>query len=212
MPRYFNAEFLILKREIYGNDLLLRAISPSEGNLALIVKNGANPNSRRGNMLDEGNLIAAKVYHKNHYYISEIELKENFSYLKTDLESIFYFRAILELLCQVYIYANKRFFYDVLKILKGCEKLVDREYTLFALIIKIFVIYDILKYPLICSISGQKITEGYTNGITFFALNRKPENKEFKKFSLLTKRSRFKFIRLLFATYFDTEFLKGIDL
>jgi hypothetical protein len=208
MREYVTALLLIVDYHKYTEDIVFVGISPYEGQRHIIVKKGANGTSKRGKLIDLGNMIKAKIYQRHHWYLSEAETVESFAFIKKDLQLIVLFQALLAVLKIAYVVPEKKLFHIVnstLRELKELDSHERQELSLFFLIIRVLAFYSLIEFPFRSSISGKKIYEGYFNGVNFYATDEKPDTNV-AYFSLTESRSRFNFLKFLLKNLLNIEF------
>lgn len=173
-------------------------ISPFEGQQTIVVKGGNRETSRRGKALDIGNAIKAKLYKRHHYYLTESEIVESFSFLKSDLTTIVLFQVLLAVLRQTYYLPERQFFFSVYNSLldMNLSKDVERvQLGLFLLIMKVLNFYDILEFPLTCQVCGNNIYQGNFDYLGFYCNDHKAKGGN--EFSLFTNTSRIDFLKTM---------------
>lgn len=198
MREYVSGLFLILDSRKYTDDMAFLGISPFEGQQTIVVKGGNRETSRRGKALDIGNAIKAKLYKRHHYYLTESEIVESFSFLKSDLTTIVLFQVLLAVLRQTYYLPERQFFFSVYNSLldMNLSKDVERvQLGLFLLIMKVLNFYDILEFPLTCQVCGNNIYQGNFDYLGFYCNDHKAKGGN--EFSLFTNTSRIDFLKTM---------------
>ncbi|MCC7304291.1 hypothetical protein IT418_02670 [bacterium] len=196
MREYVSGLFLILDSRKYTDDLAFIGISPFEGQQTIVVKGGNRETSTRGKALDIGNAIKAKLYKRHHYYLTESEIVESFSFLKSDLTTIVLFQILLAVLKQTYFLAERQFFFSLYNSLLdiNISKDVERaQLGIFLLIMKVLNFYDILEFPITCQICGNTIYQGNFDFLGFYCEKHKANNGS--EFSLFTNTTRIDFLK-----------------
>jgi len=195
---YISGLFIILDSRKYTSDLAFLSISPYEGRQTIIVKGGARSNSKRGKVLDTGNIIKAKIYKRHHYYLSESDIVDSFTFLKNNLSTIVLFQILLTVLKHTYYLPEKKFFFSVYKTLIELNESKDEgraELGLFLLIMKILNHYDLREFPLKCLVCKENIYQGNFDYLGFYCDKHKA--KRGVDFSLFSNRSRIDFLIIM---------------
>ena len=198
MREYVSGLFLILDSRKYTDDIAFLGISPFEGQQTIVVKGGNRETSRRGKALDIGNALKAKLYKRHHYYLTESEIVESFSFLKSDLTSIVLFQILLSVLRHTYYLPERKFFFSVYQSLLEMNEAKDYERAqlgLFLLIMKILNYYDILEFPLVCQVCGTTMYQGNFDYLGFYCNDHKAARGT--DFSLFSNTERIEFLRTM---------------
>ncbi len=198
MREYVSGLFLILDSRKYTDDVAFLGISPFEGQQTIVVKGGNRETSRRGKALDIGNALKAKLYKRHHYYLTESEIVESFSFLKSDLTSIVLFQILLAVLRQTYYLPERKFFFSVYNSLLEINQSKDIERTqlgLFLLTMKVLNFYDIVSFPLACQVCESNIYQGNFDYMGFYCEEHKAIGGT--SFSLFSNESRIDFLRTM---------------
>ena len=198
MREYVSGLFLILDSRKYTDDIAFIGISPYEGQQTIVVKGGNRETSRRGKALDIGNSLKAKLYKRHHYYLTESEIVESFSFLKSDLTTIVLFQILLAVLKYTYYLPERQFFFSVYHSLLDMNLAKDVERAqlgLFLVIMKILNFYDIVVFPITCQVCGTPTYQGNFDFLGFYCNEHKAEKGT--DFSLFTNESRIDFLKTM---------------
>lgn len=198
MREYVSGLFLILDSRRYTDDIAFIGISPYEGQQTIIVKGGNRETSHRGKVLDIGNALKAKLYKRHHYYLTEAEIVESFSFLKNDLTTIVLYQILLAILKYTYYLPERQFFFSVYKSLLELNESKDverAELGLFLVIMKVLNFYDIVAFPIICQVCNKGTYQGNFDYLGFYCDDHKAKGGT--DFSLFTSRSRIDFLRTM---------------
>lgn len=196
MREYVSGLFLILDSRKYTDDTAFLSISPYEGQQTIVVKGGNRETSKRGKVLDIGNSVKAKLYKRHHFYLTEAEIVESFSFLKSNLNTIVLLQILLTILKKTYYLPERQFFFSVYKSLIELNESRDAERAdlgLFLVIMKILNFYDILEFPITCQVCGNNIYQGNYDFLGFYCNDHKA--KEGTDFSLFSTNTRIQFLR-----------------
>lgn len=207
MREHITALLLIVDYRKFTEDLVFVGISPYEGQRHIIVKKGNTGVSKRRKLVDLGNLIKVKIYERHHWYLSESESVESFSYIKKELSLIILYQALLAVLKITYVIPEKKLFYIVystLRDLKDEPTLDKQELSLFILIIRVLSHYSLLQFPFTCDVCGKKVYEGYFNGTSYFCNDHKPSRTEY--FSIVNSHERFVFLKKVLKHLLNIDF------
>lgn len=198
MREYISGLFLILDSRKYTSDLAYASISPYEGQQTIIIKGGNTRTSKRAGALDIGNAVKAKLYKKHHFYLTESDIVESFSFIKSSLSNIVLFQILLAVLHKTYQLPERKFFFSVYNSLLELEQSRDEERVelgLFLLTMKILNFYDILTFPIVCEVCGNNIYSGNFDMNGFFCDEHKAPIGS--NFSLFTTKDRVDFLRFM---------------
>jgi len=198
MREYVSGLFLILDSRKYTDDIAFLGISPYEGQQTIVVKGGNRETSRRGKALDIGNALKARLYKRHHYYLTESEIVESFSFLKSDLTSIVLFQILLAILRHTYYLPERKFFFSVYQTLLELNQSKDLERAqlgLFLLIMKVLNFYDIISFPLTCQVCENNIYQGNFDFLGFYCTDHKAAHGT--DFSLFSNEERIDFLRTM---------------
>lgn len=198
MREYVSGLFLILDSRKYTDDIAFLAMSPYEGQQTIVVKGGNRETSKRGKALDIGNALKARLYKRHHYYLTESEIVESFSFLKSDLTSIVLFQILLAILRHTYYLPERQFFFSVYKTLLELNQSKDLERAqlgLFLLIMKVLNFYDIIAFPLTCQVCENNIYQGNFDFMGFYCEEHKSAHGT--AFSLFSNAERIDFLRTM---------------
>lgn len=194
MREYVSGLFLILDSRKYTEDMAFLAISPYEGQHTIIVKGGNKETSRRGKSLDIGNAIKAKLYKRHHLYLTEADIVESFGFLKNHLSTITLLQILLTVLKHTYYLPERQFFFSVYQTLLELNEAADLERAelgLFLVIMKILNFYDLIEFPLTCTVCGVTTYQGNYDYLGFYCNDHKAqEGNDFSLFSV-SQRSQF---------------------
>lgn len=198
MREYVSGLFLILDSRKYTDDIAFLGISPFEGQQTIVVKGGNRETSRRGKALDIGNALKAKLYKRHHYYLTESEIVESFSFLKSNLTTIVLYQVLLAVLRHTYYLPERQFFFSVYNSLLEMNQSKDEERAqlgLFLLIMKILNFYDIIEFPLMCQVCESNIYQGNFDYLGFYCTEHKAAQGT--DFSLFSNVARIDFLRTM---------------
>lgn len=198
MREYVSGLFLILDSKKYTDDIAFRGISPFEGQQTIVVKGGNRETSRRGKALDLGNTIKAKLYKRHHYYLTEAEIVESFSFIKSDLVTIVLFQILLAVLKHTYFLPERSFFFSLYQSLLELNEAKDVERAqlgIFLLIMKVLSFYDVVSFPFTCHICGVHTYQGNFDYLGYYCNDHKA--KEGTDFSLFSNEDRVAYLSLI---------------
>ncbi len=198
MREYVSGLFLILDSRKYTDDIAFLSISPYEGQQTIVVKGGNRETSKRGKVLDIGNSVKAKLYKRHHFYLTEAEIVESFSFLKNNLATIVLLQILLAVLKRTYYLPERQFFFSVYKSLIELNESNDVERAdlgLFLVIMKVLNFYDIIEFPLKCQICNTNVYQGNFDYLGFYCNEHRAANGT--DFSLFTTNSRIEFLRTM---------------
>lgn len=198
MREYVSGLFWILDSRRFTDDIVFDAISPYEGQQTIIVKGGSRGNSKRGKVLDLGNAVKTKVYKRHHYYLSESEIVESFSFLKNNLSSIVLFQILLTVLKRTYFMPERKFFFSVYRTMLELNESKDverAELGIFLTIMKILNHYELLEFPLNCQVCASNLYQGNFDFLGFYCPDHLAENGT--NFSLFSTRDRVEFLKII---------------
>jgi recombinational DNA repair protein (RecF pathway) len=198
MREYVSGLFLILDSRRYTDDVAFLSISPYEGQQTIVVKGGNRETSRRGKVLDIGNTIKAKLYKRHHFYLTEADIVESFSFLKRNLTTIVLFQILLAVIRHTYYLPERQFFFSVYNSLLEFNQSNDLERAelgLFLLIMKILNYYDVCTFPFICQVCGNAVYEGNYDYLGAYCNEHK--SRIGTPFSLFSAKSRIDFLRII---------------
>jgi len=207
MHEHISTTLFILDYKKYDRDTVFVGISPYEGQRYVIVKGAATGMSKRAFSLDIGNIIKAKIYQRNHWYLSESESTESFSYIKKHLTLIVLFQALLLILKQAYLVPEKKIYFAVIKTLKSLKELdnLERaEITLFLLILRVFSFYDLVEFPCNCSVCGKTAYTGSLGGTKWYCEEHAP--KYALPYSFYKHESRVEILQYIFKQSLNISF------
>lgn len=199
MREYVSGLFLIVDSRKYTDDIAFIGISPFEGQQTIISKGGNRENSRRGKALDIGNALKVKLYKRHHYYLTEADIVESFSFLKSDLTTIVLFQILLAVLRHTYYLPERKFFFSVFQSLLELDQSRDLERAelgVFLIIMKILNYYDILEFPLTCQVCHKNIYHGSFDYLGF-SCDEHATNNTGTSFSLFTNEQRVAFLETI---------------
>jgi recombinational DNA repair protein (RecF pathway) len=208
MTDFISSTFLTLDHRKYTNDIVVVGISPYDGQKHLIVKGGAKGISRRAQGLDMGNLVKAKVYQRHHWYLAESETIKTFSSIKSDLECIVLYQALLSLLKIAYVIPEKKLFSQIYMSLIAAEDepIKERkELSLFLLSMRVLSHYDIAPFPFACATCGKKVYKG-TLGTDIKYYCAEHSSSSGMRFSIETSRGRILFLQFVLKTLLNIDF------
>jgi len=204
MREYISGLFLVLDSRKYTDDIAFLAMSPYEGQQTIVVKGGNRETSQRGRALDIGNALKARLYKRHHYYLTESEIVESFSFLKSDLTSIVLFQILIAILKHTYYLPERKFFFSVYQSLLEMNEAKDVERAqlgLFLLSMKILSFYDIVDFPLSCQICNTNIYQGNFDFMGFYCTEHKAKNGT--DFSLFSNVERIEFLKTMLHEFLN---------
>lgn len=164
MNEYVTSTLLIVDYKKYSTDVVFIGISPYDGQKYVVVKGGSNGISRRAKLIDLGNAIKAKIYQRNHWYLSESEPVNSFSFIKKDLNLIILYQALLAILKVAYVLPEKKLYFSIYNTLTAIPDIPDkekRELSLFLLIMRVMAYYELTTFPFVCAVCNKRIYEGH---------------------------------------------------
>lgn len=208
MNEHISTTLFVIDYRKYDRDIVFIAISPYEGQKYVIVKGASLGPSKRAKIIDIGNIIKAKVYQRNHWYLSEAESFDSFSYLKQHLSLIVLFQALLTILKHTYMVPEKKIYNAVittLQSLKEGNSLEKDEITLFLLILRVFAFYDLVTFPPICSVCAKTTYTGSLGGSAWFCEEHAPLGAT--PFSFHKHESRIEILQKLFKDSLNIRFI-----
>ncbi|WKZ29983.1 MAG: hypothetical protein QY314_04210 [Candidatus Dojkabacteria bacterium] len=208
MKDFVSSTFLTLDHRKYTNDIVIVGISPYDGQKHLIVKGGAKGISRRAQGLDMGNVIKAKIYQRHHWYLAESETIKTFSSIKSDLECIVLYQALMSLLKIAYVIPEKKLFSQIYMSLVAAEDepIKERkELSLFLLAMRVLSHYDIAPFPFVCAHCGTKVYKGKLGfDVKYYCDEHASPNS--MPFSIEDSVGRIKFLQFVLKTLLNIDF------
>jgi hypothetical protein len=198
MREYVSGLFFILDSRKYTDDIAFLSISPFEGQQTIIVKGGNRETSKRGKSLDIGNTIKAKLYKRHHFYLTEADIVESFSFLKRHLTTIVLYQILLTVLKHTYYLPERQFFFSIhhtLLELNESGDLERAELGLFLLIMKILNYYNVCTFPIVCQVCSKITYKGNFDYLGFYCDEHMAKNGQ--EFSFFSTKERIDFLKTI---------------
>ena len=161
MSKIISTKGVVVGVTPYLSDLRISLITPGMGKLYAIAKHANSSGSKRKRFLVPGVEISAKLYIKNHYYLSNIEFLHNFV---GNLESYFQaqvLKIIFSALDSFYTIDDSVKYLEIIELLKEFKS--TRKFYSYAAGLKILELLGLvdLKTGTKCRVCNISMQQGY---------------------------------------------------